>query len=49
MSEDNSRYNAAEVEPRWQAVWEKDDIFRADDKSDKPKFYALEMLSLIHI
>ena len=43
MSEDNSRYNAAEVEPRWQAVWEKGDIFRADDKSDKPKFYALEM------
>ena len=41
--DDNSRYNAAEVEPRWQAVWEKDDIFRADDKSDKPKFYALEM------
>jgi leucyl-tRNA synthetase len=41
--EDTSRYNAAEVEPRWQAEWEKGDIFRADDKSDKPKFYALEM------
>ena len=41
--DDTSRYNAAEVEPRWQTVWEKDDIFRADDKSDKPKFYALEM------
>ena len=39
----DSRYNAAEVEPRWQAVWEKGDIYRADDKSDKPKFYALEM------
>jgi len=43
MSDDNSRYNAAEVEPRWQAVWEKGDIYRADDNSDKPKFYALEM------
>ncbi|WP_026942837.1 leucine--tRNA ligase [Hellea balneolensis] len=43
MSDDNARYNAAEVEPRWQAVWEKGDIYRADDKSDKPKFYALEM------
>ena len=43
MSDDNSRYNAAEVEPRWQAEWEKGDIFRADDTSDKPKFYALEM------
>jgi len=41
--DDNSRYNAAEVEPRWQAVWEKGDIYRAEDKSDKPKFYALEM------
>ena len=38
-----ARYNAAEVEPRWQAIWEKGDIYRADDKSDKPKFYALEM------
>jgi len=38
-----TRYNAAEVEPRWQAEWEKGDIYRADDKSDKPKFYALEM------
>ena len=43
MSEDKSRYNAAEVEPRWQAVWEKGDIYRADNSSDKPKFYALEM------
>ena len=43
MNDDNSRYNAAEVEPRWQAEWEKGDIFRADDTSDKPKFYALEM------
>ena len=43
MSEDNSRYNAAEVEPRWQAVWDKGDIYRADNNSDKPKFYALEM------
>jgi len=43
MSDDNSRYNAAEVEPRWQAEWEAGDIYRADDKSDKPKFYALEM------
>lgn len=39
----SDRYNAAEVEPRWQAAWEKDDVFRASDKSEKPKFYALEM------
>ena len=39
----SDRYNAAEVEPRWQAAWEKGDVFRASDKSEKPKFYALEM------
>jgi len=42
MSEDQSRYNAAEVEPRWQAIWEKGDIYRADD-AGKQKYYALEM------
>ena len=39
----SERYNAAEVEPRWQKVWEEGDVYRADDNSDKPKFYALEM------
>lgn len=39
----SERYNASEVEPRWQDVWESRDIYRADDNSDKPKFYALEM------
>ena len=38
-----ARYNAAEVEPRWQAEWEKGDIYRADDSSEREKFYALEM------
>ncbi len=40
---DDSRYNAAEVEPRWQALWDERDVYRADDNSDAPKFYALEM------
>ena len=39
----SERYNAAEVEPRWQKAWEKGDVFRASDTSEKPKFYALEM------
>ena len=39
----SEKYNAADVEPRWQKIWAEADIFRADDKSDKPKFYALEM------
>lgn len=37
------KYNAAEVEPRWQSVWKARDVYRAHDNSDKPKFYALEM------
>ena len=39
----SERYNAADVEPRWQKVWKDGDVFRADDTSDKSKFYALEM------
>lgn len=36
------RYNAAEVEPRWQEKWDAQDVYRADDTGAK-KFYALEM------
>jgi len=42
MSEQR-KYNAAEVEPRWQKLWAEADVFLADNGSDKPKFYALEM------
>jgi leucyl-tRNA synthetase len=38
-----SRYNAAEVEPKWQAAWGAARSFEADDNSSKPKYYALEM------
>ena len=38
-----SRYNAAEVEPRWQAAWDAARSFEADDNSSKPKYFALEM------
>lgn len=37
------KYNAADVEPRWQRIWRERDVFRAYDDSEKPKFYALEM------
>jgi len=43
MSADTHRYNAAEVEPRWQKIWGETDVFRAHDTGGKPKFYALEM------
>jgi leucyl-tRNA synthetase len=38
-----TRYNAADVEPKWQAAWTAADVFAADDNSTKPKYYALEM------
>ena len=40
-----SRYNPAEVEPRWQKIWENGDIYRAQNPaaSDQKTFYALEM------
>ena len=54
------RYDPAEIEPRWQRVWETERAFVAEPVSrdgvtptlpDTPKAYVLEMLplSLIHI
>ncbi len=39
------RYDPSEIEPRWQAVWERDGLFRAsEDPADpRPTFYALDM------
>ena len=39
------RYNPKEIEPRWQAVWEKQLTYKADLKSPKPKYYAMSMLN----
>jgi leucyl-tRNA synthetase len=40
------RYTPAEIEPRWQAVWDADSALYAAEppESGKPKFYCLEML-----
>ncbi|WP_439110867.1 leucine--tRNA ligase [Lentibacter sp.] len=38
-----SRYNAAEIEAKWQEAWDKAGIFRAERKEGKPKYYVLEM------
>ncbi len=37
------RYNAPDREPHWQTVWQDGNIFAAEDNSDKPKYYVLEM------
>lgn len=36
-------YNASAIEAKWQDRWEADDCFAADNVSDKPKYYVLEM------
>ena len=43
---DPQRYNPAEIEPRWQALWDADPKLYAAEPhtSGKPKFYCLEML-----
>ncbi|MBM4390694.1 MAG: leucine--tRNA ligase [Deltaproteobacteria bacterium] len=38
-----SRYNPAEIEPRWQAWWAENDTYRTDEDPAKPKFYGLVM------
>jgi leucyl-tRNA synthetase len=43
---DGNRYNPAEMEPRWQALWDAQaDLYAAEPHTcGKPKFYCLEML-----
>ena len=38
-----SRYNAAEIEQKWQRQWQDLGIDKTSEQSDKPKFYALSM------
>ena len=41
-----SRYNPKEAEPRWRAVWEREQTFRTRTKAEaggRPKYYVLEM------
>ena len=33
--------NRKEVEKKWQEYWYKNDLFKAEDFSAKPKYYAL--------
>jgi leucyl-tRNA synthetase len=37
------RYPFAEIEPKWQAHWEEHGTFRTTERSDRPKFYCLDM------
>ena len=39
------KYDASEIEPRWQRVWEEEGLYRAseDPADERPRFYALDM------
>ncbi|MHB8125914.1 MAG: leucine--tRNA ligase [Desulfitobacteriaceae bacterium] len=37
------KYNFSEIEQKWQERWLRDNIYKADASSAKPKFYALAM------
>ena len=36
-------YNFNEIEKKWQAYWAKEQTFRAEENSQKPKYYVLDM------
>ena len=38
-----SRYNPAEIEEKWQQIWQSQGMDQTPEESDKPKFYALSM------
>jgi leucyl-tRNA synthetase len=39
-----ARYDPSEIEPKWQAVWERDRLFEAVENDDgRPRFYKLHM------
>ncbi|WP_291075616.1 MULTISPECIES: leucine--tRNA ligase [unclassified Empedobacter] len=37
------QYNPNEIEPKWQKFWIEDKTFKAENQSEKPKFYVLDM------
>lgn len=37
------RYNFAESEPKWQKIWEAQEVFKAGARPAAPKYYVLEM------
>ncbi|MCC9167024.1 leucine--tRNA ligase [Pontibacter harenae] len=38
-----SEYNFNQIEKKWQRYWEENQTFKAEAKSEKPKYYALDM------
>ncbi|MGQ3675881.1 leucine--tRNA ligase [Xanthobacter sp. TB0139] len=43
VEQGSDRYNAREVEPRWQKAWAEKGTFRTRNDDPRPKFYVMEM------
>ena len=43
MAQEEQTYNFSTIETKWQEFWERENTFRAEDQSNKPKYYALDM------
>ena len=43
MADEEKQYDFLSIEKKWQEFWEEDKTFRAEDISEKPKYYALDM------
>lgn len=37
------KYNPNEIEPKWQQYWAENQTFKAENSSEKPKYYVLDM------
>ncbi len=40
----SNKYMPAEIEPKWQQIWEEQQLYRATEDPERPKWYALTML-----
>jgi leucyl-tRNA synthetase len=40
-----NRFNPADIEKKWQKVWDETQVYKADLNSDKPKYIAMSMFN----
>lgn len=41
------KYNHKKIEKKWQNIWDKDETYKVDNNSKKPKYYCLDMFAYI--
>jgi len=39
------RYTPSDIEPKWQRIWDDEQVYKADLASDKPKYIAMSMFN----